>query len=401
MDEPRTSLERALEQALALLAQKEAELAQTSRSEDHYRSLVENVMDLVFCIDRQGRFTFANSAALHILGYRPEELIGQSFLSILTEECQPVAMGHFQRNMEGRGPRTVYELEMLTKDERRVPMEIHGTNMYEDGTPIGVRGIARDVSERHRSEQKQQHYIRELQIINQIGQQIASVLDLDELLPAIAEAVRKGWDYHFVNVLLKDPTGRYLMLKASAGDYGYPLPPDTRLKVGEQGIVGWVAKTGKPMLVNDVSREPRYYATQQLQLTKSELSVPVRLGKQVVGVLDIQSDRLDAFDEGDLRSALTLADQIAVALRNAELFEAECRRREETAMILEVTRAVSSTLLLDEVMRLAANSIARAVGLPDCGMYLLDEQGTTLLPQDLTSPLIETLGGAYSGPPWR
>ena len=69
------------------------------------------------------------------------------------------------------------------------------------------------------------------------------------------------------------------------------------------------------------------------------------------------------------------------ALRNAGLFEAERQRREETSLVLEVTRAVNSTLLLDEVLQLAANSIARAVGVPSCGIYLLDETGTRLVPR--------------------
>ncbi len=396
---PRLGLERALEQALALLARKEAELAEVRRSEESYRSLVEKVMDLVFCIDLQGRFTFVNSAVLSILGYRPEELIGQHFLSILTEESKPIAAGHFQRNMEGRGPRVIYELEMLSKDERRVPMEIHGTNVYENGVVAGVRGIARDVSDRHRSEERQRHHFAELQTINQIGQQIASELDLDELLPLIVQVIRKRPEYHYVNVFLRDETDTYMVLKATAGDYGYPLPPDTRLKIGEEGLVGWVAKTGKPLMVNDVSRDPRYYPTRELQLTKSELTVPVKLGKKVVGVLDIESDSLAGFDDGDLQSAKALADQIAVALRNAELYEAEIRRREETALILEITRAVGSTLLLDEVIRLAASSIAKAVGLPDCGMYLVDDTGTRLIPQDADSPLIRELRGAYASTP--
>ncbi|HEX9017075.1 MAG TPA: PAS domain S-box protein, partial [Chloroflexota bacterium] len=365
--EPRVSLERALEQALSLLAQKESELAEVRRSEESYRSLVEKVMDFVFCVDRQGRFTFVNSAVLSLLGYRPEELIGNHFLSVVAEGSRQIAASEFQRNMESSGPRVIYEVEVLSKDGRRIPMEIHGTNVYENGTVAGVRGIARDVSDRRRAEERQKHYISELQTINQIGQQIASVLDLDELLPFIVQAIRKRPEYHYVNVFLRDETGKSVVLKATAGDYGYPLPLGTTLKIGGEGIVGLVAKTGKPVMANDVTKEPRYLATSELQLTKSELAVPVRLGRQVVGVLDIESDLLNAFDEADLRAAMTLADEISVALRNAELFEAERQRREETAIILEVTRAVNSTLLLDEVLRVAARGMARAVGVPNCG----------------------------------
>lgn len=400
MNEQRLSLEHSLERALDLLARKEAELAEARRSEERYRSLVEKVMDFVFCIDLEGKITFANSAVLSILGYRPEELVGQHFTTMLSEESKPIALGHFQRNIQGRGPRTVYDLEMLSRDGRRIPMEIHGTNVYENGAVAGVRGIARDISDRRRAEDRQRHHINELRTMNRIGRQIASVLDLDELLPFIVKAVQKDSEYHYVNVFLRDASGRNVVLRATSGDYGYTLPIGTSLKIGEEGIVGWVAQSGKPMVVNDVAKEPRYYATRELQLTRSELAVPVKLGREVVGVLDIESDQLGAFDDADLQSARTLADQIAVALRNAELFEAERTRRQETAIILDVTRAVNSTLLLSEVLRAAANSIGKTVGVPDCGMYLLDETCTRLVPgQGSDTPLMNQLGQKYADTP--
>ncbi len=154
------------------------------------------------------------------------------------------------------------------------------------------------------------------------------------------------------------------------------------------------------MLVNGVSREPRYYPAVELQLTQSELTVPVRLGGQIVGVLDFESERRDDFDEADLWAAQTLADQIAAALRNAELFDAERKRRQETAIVLEITRAVNSTLLLDEVLQVAANSIARAVGVANCGMYLMDETGTKLLPvKGADSALSKLVSGVFMSTP--
>jgi PAS domain S-box-containing protein len=378
---PGTVLERALARALDLLSQKERELAEARRTEESYRSMVEKVLDLVFCVDRQGRFTFVNSAALLMLGYRPEELIGQHFSLVFTEESRMEAGEHFHRNVQGHGPRATYELEMLSKDERRVPVEIHGTNVYENGEVVGIRGIARDISERRRTEFQQQHRFNQLSVINQIGQQMQTVLNLDELLPFIVDLVQQRLGYHCVNVFLLDDSGKAVVLRAFAGCYGEPLPLGTALTVGEEGIIGWVAKTGEPVLSNDVSRDPRYFAREELHLTCSELAVAVRMGGRIVGVLDVQSERLDAFDESDLWAVQTLAEQISTAIRNAELFDQERKRREETAIVLEITRAVSSTLLLDEVFGTAASAIARAVGIGDVGMYLVNEAGTELLPQ--------------------
>jgi len=85
--------------------------------------------------------------------------------------------------------------------------------------------------------------------------------------------------------------------------------------------VGWVAKTGEPLLANDVSQEPRYRAVEALSDIRSELAVPVKMGEKVLGVLDIESVEVDAFGEADLFTAQTLADQLAVAIENARLYQ--------------------------------------------------------------------------------
>jgi signal transduction histidine kinase len=99
------------------------------------------------------------------------------------------------------------------------------------------------------------------------------------------------------------------------------IPVGVPLEVDEESIVGWVAQAGEPILANDVSEDPRYRAVEALSDTKSELAVPVRIGNKVIGVLDIESTDVDAFGESDLFTTQTLADQLAVAIDNARLYE--------------------------------------------------------------------------------
>ncbi len=93
-----------------------------------------------------------------------------------------------------------------------------------------------------------------------------------------------------------------------------------RLEVGEQGIIGWVAGSGLPLLVNDVSQDPRYVPNDALPATKSELAVPLKIGQRVIGVLDVQSDELNAVDLDDVAVLQALGDQVAIAIENARLF---------------------------------------------------------------------------------
>ncbi len=93
-----------------------------------------------------------------------------------------------------------------------------------------------------------------------------------------------------------------------------------RLKVGSEGITGWVAGSGEPLLAPDVSQEPRYVWLRGSS-TRSELAVPLKVAGKVIGVLDAQSERLNAFDESDLTVMQSLANQAAIAIENARLYE--------------------------------------------------------------------------------
>ncbi|GIW06655.1 MAG: hypothetical protein KatS3mg060_1460 [Dehalococcoidia bacterium] len=172
--------------------------------------------------------------------------------------------------------------------------------------------IERTARLRHRAEQ--------LRTINLVGQRLVQIRNLDELLPFIASELANAFSFENVNIFLigDDPT--VLEARASAGKYGQETPHH-RLRVGEQGIVGWVAGSGQPLMANDVSREPRYLFRDWLAETRAELAVPIRIGDQVLGVLDIESRHVDAFDETDLSTAQTLADLIAVAIENARLYD--------------------------------------------------------------------------------
>jgi PAS domain S-box-containing protein len=162
----------------------------------------------------------------------------------------------------------------------------------------------------------------QLALLNDIGEKIAAVLELDSVLDRAACLVQESFGYHHVGLFALDREMGELVMKARAGSYVHLFSLDHRLKLG-QGIVGWVGRHGQTLLANDVSAEPRYVNLYpDVVPTQSELSVPIRVGQEVVGVLDAQSPQLDAFDESDVMVLETLADQIAVAIENARLYEA-------------------------------------------------------------------------------
>jgi len=224
--------------------------------------------------------------------------------------------------------------------------------------------------------QMEQKRIAQLAMVNQVARRAASILDLDQLLQEVVTAIQKSFDYHHVGLFLLDEAAGELELQAIAGGFADMAPPDHRLALGE-GIAGWVGKTGKPLLANDVSQEPRYVlGLLKEALTKAELCVPLKMAGQVIGILDIQSTQLNAFDETDLLAMETLTDQIAVAIENARLFRETKQRFEETMALYQTSLDITAQLEMSKLLKSIVERAVTLLGAGSGGIYLYEpEQG--------------------------
>ena len=192
-----------------------------------------------------------------------------------------------------------------------------------------------------------QRRAEQFKVISKVGSHITSILAVDELLDQLVGLIQQTLNYDTVEIALIE--GDDLVFKARARRNS-PAPFESfRLKVGEQGITGWVAATGEPLLVPDVSQDLRYIQMAE-SVSRSELAVPIKTKEKVIGVLNVQSEQLDAFDESDLTVLQSLADQAAIAIENARLFKAEQRRAEQFRVISEVGRHITSILDVDELL---------------------------------------------------
>jgi len=167
-----------------------------------------------------------------------------------------------------------------------------------------------------------------LRVINQISQTIAGILDVEGLLRQTVALIHQKFGYYHVGIGLVE--GDYVVYRARAGvgvagdtdeagnDEDNFVP--NRLRVGKEGLTGRAAATGKAIIVPDVSRDPRHVRLAGLE-TRSEAVVPIKSKDLVIGILDVQSDRLNAFDQSDVDILQSLANQLAVAIENARLYE--------------------------------------------------------------------------------
>lgn len=178
--------------------------------------------------------------------------------------------------------------------------------------------VLRIVEEQQRQQLEQRTL--QLQTAVGVGQHITSILDFDQLMGHIAGLICDRYGAYFVGVFLPDAGGLRLTAVAQAGQgRATPLPP---VEVSLGGCIGWVMQHGEPLCIDNVLQETRFVPAEATPHTQSELALPLKKGEQILGVLDLQSNRSMAFAREDLPAYQLLADQVAIALENARLYEA-------------------------------------------------------------------------------
>ncbi|MBI1878863.1 MAG: GAF domain-containing protein [Chloroflexi bacterium] len=185
---------------------------------------------------------------------------------------------------------------------------------------------------------------KQLETVAQLSRRIAAILDLDALLNYTVQSLSQDFDYKFISIFLMDNNEITISLKAASNINVKALSPGfISLPIDDETIVGRVAMTIESMLVGNILQsdyEPLGYLPIKPQ---SELAVPLVLGGQVLGVLDVQSDVPNTYHTDDLFLLQTIADQLAVAIENARLFEERDRRMAELAVFNQIGAVISGS----------------------------------------------------------
>ncbi len=353
------------------------------KSEERYRTIVDSTQDGLTIIE-DGRTVYVNDRACEIYGYSRDEYVRMTSLDF----AAPEEKKRLQRIVE-----EIRQTDVL-------PQELECWIVRKDGTRRCIRNrysrirgksdarlvVTTDITGRKRAAEALKRRAAQLALLNDIGGKIATVLDLDSVLYRAAHLVQENFGYHHVALFAVDREQGELVMRARAGNFADLYPAEHRLKLG-QGMVGWVGQSGKRLLANDVSAEP-YYVNLYPDVvpTRSELSVPICVGDELVGVLDVQSPELDAFDENDVMVMETLADQVATAVENARLYEtvqqelAERRRAEQAlgrraaqlALLNDIGGKIAAVLDLDSVLDRAARLVQESFGYHHVGLFTLD-----------------------------
>ncbi len=189
--------------------------------------------------------------------------------------------------------------------------------------------------------QRNQKRARQFEAIARVARAAASIQDEATLLNRLAQVISEQFGFYHTGIFLIDEERENAVLRAANSEGGRRmLERGHKLKIGQIGIVGYVTAAGNPRIALDVGTDAVFFNNPDLPDTRSELALPLRVGDEVIGALDVQSTESNAFQKEDAEVLTTLADQIAIAIQNARSFET-------TQQLLEETQKISGSFMKD------------------------------------------------------
>ena len=218
--------------------------------------------------------------------------------------------------------------------------------------------------------------VREIAVLQEATEMILSSADVDTVLHQILLIVRNYFGITNCAVFLVDATASELYVRAQNG-YDEELTRERRFRIGVDGVTGWVAHAKTPLYVPDVSKEPRYRVGDAR--VRSELALPLVARDEIIGVLDIESDKLDFFSDDMIGLLALFAGQAAVALENARLYSTERRRMRQLELINLIARSATAANDVEQFLATMADLIYDTFEGTEVCILLRDVAGTLAL----------------------
>ena len=288
-----------------------------------YSIVADNTEAWEFWLDPHKEYVYISPSCERITGYPSHEFIQDPhFLNrIIHPEDLPVYQEHINHLVESPKAERL-EFRIRHRDGTWLWIEHTCKPIFsEDDQYLGTRGSHRNITESKHAEAELEKRAAQMTLINQVGQKIASVLDIQGIFDLSARLVVEAFGYYHVALFIQDRDNGDFVMRSKSGQFAHIFPEGHRIKSG-CGMVGVAGSSGQMLLANRVSENTAYINYfPELVTTASELSLPIKVASEVLGVLDVQSPEADTFHSNDIQVLEILADQIAVAIKNAQLYE--------------------------------------------------------------------------------
>ncbi|MCG2785948.1 MAG: GAF domain-containing protein [Anaerolineae bacterium] len=209
---------------------------------------------------------------------------------------------------------------------------------------------------------------RQLAAVSQISTLSSRELDIQKMLATVVQMTQRQFGLYHAHVFTYNEHAGHLEIAACGWQEGNEHEGSHETTIipldQEQSLVARAARSRQPVVINDVRAEPDWLPNPLLPGTASELAVPLVIGDEVLGVLDVQSDQRNAFSDEDINIQATLAAQVATALQNARSFSRAQRQAEREAMLNAISQKIQSATSVEAVLQIAARELGHALGAP-------------------------------------
>ncbi|RQV94601.1 GAF domain-containing protein, partial [bacterium] len=282
-----------------------------------------------------------------------------------------------------------------TKSEAVLPLEIEAKilgvfdvqsdirDAFDEDDLLVLRSLADNIAiaiESTRLYQDAHNRAEQLATVSEVSRAITYILDSDKLLQRIVDLINERFNFPYVHIYTIDPVQKELIFKAGAGKRT-PLYAQAGITYdldAEKGILPAVVREKKTKRINDVREEPLFLESPFAeQISGSEMAVPLIFGGDVLGILDIQSEEKGAFSSDHQKLIETLADNLAIAIRNARLYRSEKWRRQVAESLRDVASLLSENADLQEIMGAILNQLHKNLPCDIAGIWLFEDNFQT------------------------
>jgi len=234
-----------------------------------------------------------------------------------------------------------------------------------------VAGVIKNVQLLEESKQK----AIQVETAADIARDISGSLNLDELLNKAVNLIRERFNFYHAGIFLLDIPGEFAIIREATGEAGAQMKRQGyKIGVGSKSIVGFVTGKGELLVVSDTTKDMTYYPNPLLPDTRAEAAIPLRIGERILGALDVQSTLPFAFHEDNLRSLQILADQLAIAVANSELFAETQEHLSQHRLLHHITSSAASGTTLEEALESAVSGLQVTLGGDRVMILLLDRE---------------------------
>lgn len=228
--------------------------------------------------------------------------------------------------------------------------------------------------------EKTQHHLKLLQITADVSKVTTSILGVDELINASVNVIRNRFDFYYVGLFLVDEAYKDAILRAGTGEAGHQqLKVNHKLEIGGESMIGWCIEHREARIALDVGQDKVHFQNPYLPDTRSEIALPLISRDEAIGALTVQSVEPHAFTDEDVTMLQTMADHLANAIINAQLFESVIQSQQtaevllqETQALQQLSQALAGTLRVKDILDLFFQACTQDIGFEYVQFSLVD-----------------------------